>query len=102
MRSCVFEPRNRFTNIRTLPNQIDNQLPKAESRVILGPTPVQTPQPLLQFALERNKHKHHADLYSLQYVFVLLQVRGTTAKEAKPYLYIMWSCGSSRATTGTS
>lgn len=56
--------------------QIDNQLPKAEARVILGPTPVQTPQPLLQFALERNKHKHHADLYSLQYVFVLLQVRG--------------------------
>lgn len=35
----------------------------------------QTPQPLLQFALERNKHKNHVDLYSLQYVFVLLQVR---------------------------
>lgn len=75
---CVRTSQPIYEYSNPLPNQIDNQLPKAESRVILGPTPVQTPQPLLQFALERNKHKHHADLYSLQYVFVLLQVRGTT------------------------
>lgn len=35
--------------------QVDNQLPKAEARVILGPTPVQVSQPTNHFCAA-NRH----------------------------------------------
>jgi hypothetical protein len=57
--------------------QVDNQLPWAEAPIILGPTPVHIPQPLLQFSILRNKQKnqHRAseNLYNLEWVVVLLQ-----------------------------
>jgi len=58
--------------------QVDNQMPSTDVPVILGPTPVQLPQPLVQLSLFRNKQKNHQqrssdNLISLQYVFVLLQ-----------------------------
>lgn len=57
--------------------QLDNQLPSTDAPVILGPTPVQLPQPLLQCSVFRNKQKNQQrsteNFVSLQYIFVLLQ-----------------------------
>lgn len=81
--------------------QLDNQLPRSEAPIVLGPTPMQMQQPVLHCSLFREKDLADTasgvappprpdNLISLKYVFVLLQEVDLRIEEE--FIGALWRC----------
>jgi C2 domain len=68
--------------------QVDHQDPKARESVVLAPTPVEHPQPTLQFLAVKDNLRSKGNIDSYEYIGVSLQELDLTVEEA--FIFAVW------------